>query len=189
MPSNDSSATVDMSLKALSDAVGKAAVAATASALGVDGRNARAFSLGCGLELAPDPDRRLTLTGERDALGLQRLKLDMSVSDKDFRDYRDTLKELGRQLLVSGAGMIRLNRATLAEWLEVIDWGNHHMGTTRMSDTPRTGVVDRNAMVHGVFNLFIAGSSIFPTYGASNPTLNLVALTLRLADQLRTYFR
>jgi choline dehydrogenase-like flavoprotein len=171
------------------DAVGKAAVAATASALGVDGRYARAFSLGCGLELAPDPGRRLTLTGERDALGLPRLKLNMSVSSKDFQDYRDTLKELGRQLLVSGAGMIRLNRLTLAEWLDVIDWGNHHMGTTRMSDTPRTGVVDRNAMVHGVSNLFVAGSSIFPTYGASNPTLNLIALTLRLADRLRSYFR
>ena len=85
--------------------------------------------------------------------------------------------------------MIRLDRKTRAEWLDVIDWGNHHMGTTRMSDDPRKGVVDRNSMVHGVRNLYVAGSSIFPTYSASNPTLNLVALTLRLADHLTAMFR
>ena len=66
-----------------------------------------------------------------------------------------------------------------------MDWGNHHLGTTRMSDDPKTGVVDADSQVHGVGNLFIAGSSVFPTYGSSNPTLNLIALTLRLADHLK----
>ena len=66
------------------DETGKAAVVATAQALGVDAGNAQAYSLGCGMELAPDPDRRLTLTGESDALGLPRLKLDMRIADDDF---------------------------------------------------------------------------------------------------------
>jgi choline dehydrogenase-like flavoprotein len=172
------------------DPLGDAAVALTASALDiVDSANARAFTLGCGLEPMPDPDRRLTLTGERDALGMPRLKLHMRIADSDFARYRTTLKELGRQLLSSGAGMINLHHKTREEWFSVMDWGNHHMGTTRMSDDPKTGVVDANSAVHGVANLYVAGSSVFPTYGASNPTMNFVALTLRLADHLKKVIR
>ena len=171
------------------DERGKAAVVATAEALGVDASRAKAFSIGCGMVLEPDPVRRLTLTSARDSLGMQRLKLDMRISDSDFAHYRDTMAELGRQLLAAGTGMIRLDRKKRADWLDVIDWGNHHMGTTRMSDDPKHGVVDANLAIHGVPNLFIAGSSTFPTYGASNPTLNLIALTLRLADHLRTLLR
>jgi choline dehydrogenase-like flavoprotein len=63
------------------------------------------------------------------------------------------------------------------------------MGTTRMSDNPLRGVVDRNCKVHAVDNLYVAGSSVFPTSGASNPTLTLVALTLRLADHLKGRIR
>ena len=61
----------------------------------------------------------------------------------------------------------------------------HHLGTTRMSDDPKRGVVDPDGLVHGVNNLYVAGSSVFPTYGSSNPTLNLIALTLRLGDHLK----
>jgi choline dehydrogenase-like flavoprotein len=66
-----------------------------------------------------------------------------------------------------------------------MDWGNHHLGTTRMSNDPRQGVVDADCKVHDVDNLYIASSSVFPTYSASNPTLNLIALTLRLGDHLK----
>jgi choline dehydrogenase-like flavoprotein len=171
------------------DGVGRAALAETASAFGVDASAMRAFTLGCGMELAPDPDRRLTLTSERDALDMPRLKLDMRIADDDFLHYRNTLKELGRQLLASRTGMIRLLHKSRAEWLSVMDWGNHHMGTARMHADPRSGVVDANSKVHGVSNLFVAGSAVFPTYGASNPTLNFLALVLRLADHLKGQFR
>lgn len=170
------------------DALGKAAVAETAAALGVDARKARAYSLGCGIELMPDPERRLVLTGERDALGMPRLKLNMTISDGDFARYRKTIEELGRQLLAARSGMIRLDRKTRAEWLAAMDWGNHHLGTARMHDDPKQGVVDANAKVHGIANLFVAGSSVFPTYGSSNPTMNLVALTLRLAEHVKGLF-
>jgi choline dehydrogenase-like flavoprotein len=168
------------------DETGKAAVITTAIALGVDASNAKAYSVGCGMELEPDPDRRLTLTDAKDALGMPRLKLDMRISDQDFARYRSTLEELGRQLLASRAGMLRINYSRREEWLAAMDWGNHHLGTTRMSADPKTGVVNADSQVHGVNNLFVAGSSVFPTYGSSNPTLNLIALTLRLADHLKT---
>ena len=169
------------------------AVAATTQMLGVDASTARAYSLGCGLEPIPNPERRVTLGGERDGLGMPRLKLHVTVPDTDFRLYRNTLRELGRQLLASKAGLLRLNRASRPDWLAGMYqpkalpwWGSHHMGTTRMHADAKQGVVDANSKVHGVANLFVAGSSVLPTYGSSNPTLNLLALTLRLGDHLKT---
>jgi choline dehydrogenase-like flavoprotein len=167
------------------DETGKAAVITTALALGADASGAKAYSVGCGMELAPDPDRRLSLTGKKDALGLPRLKLEMRIADSDFALYRQTLAELGRQLLASKTGMLRINCSHREEWLKHMDWGNHHLGTTRMSDDPKQGVVNADGLVHGVSNLYVAGSSVFPTYGSSNPTLNLIALTLRLGDHLK----
>jgi choline dehydrogenase-like flavoprotein len=163
----------------------KAAVVTAALAVGADASYAKAYSVGCGLELQPDPERRLTLTDTRDALGMPRLRLTNRVSDSDFQRYRDTMKELGRQLLAAGSGMIRLNYRTRAEWEGALDWGDHHLGTTRMHTDPKQGVVDANLRVHGLSNLFIAGSGVFPTYSASNPTMNLVALTLRLAQHIK----
>jgi choline dehydrogenase-like flavoprotein len=141
------------------------------------------------MEVTPDPDRRFTLDTEQDALGMPKAKLHMRISDADFARFRQTLKELGRQLLESRAGMLKLNLRTRNEWLDALDWGNHHMGTTRMSADPRKGVVDANLKVHDIANLYVAGSSIFPTYGAANPTVNLLALALRLADHLKGALR
>jgi choline dehydrogenase-like flavoprotein len=81
--------------------------------------------------------------------------------------------------------MLRINSHRREDWLKNMEWGHHHLGTTRMHDDPKHGVVDADGKVHGIGNLFVAGSSVFPSYGASNPTLNLIALTLRLADHLK----
>lgn len=167
------------------DEMGKAAVITTAIALGVDASNAKTYSLGCGMELSPDPDRRLTLGNEKDALGMPRLKLSMHIAEADFARFVRTMKELGRQLLAARIGMLRINCHTPADFQANMDWGHHHLGTTRMSADPKSGVCDADGKVHGVGNLFVAGSSLFPSYSASNPTLNLVALTLRLADHLK----
>jgi choline dehydrogenase-like flavoprotein len=171
------------------DDLGNAAVTTTANALGVDAGNAKAYSLGCGMEMEPDPERRLTLTDERDALGMPRLKLHFTFPDSDFARYRETLKELGRQLLATRTGMIRIDKQTRESWFTTMDYGDHLLGTTRMSADPHTGVVDANAQVHGIANLYVAGSSIFTTYSASNPTMNLVAFTLRLANHLKSLFK
>ncbi|MDE1985600.1 MAG: GMC family oxidoreductase [Alphaproteobacteria bacterium] len=179
----DSSTTIEN--KTELDDLGKAAVAAAAAALGVDASNATAYSLGCGMEITPDPNRRFTLDTGRDALGLPRLKLHMRLADTDFARFRQTLKELGRQLLEARTGMLRLNLKTRGQWLDGLDWGNHHMGTTRMHVDPRKGVVDANLQVHGISNLFVAGSAVYPTYSAANPTVNLLALALRLVDHLK----
>ncbi len=179
----DSSITIES--KTLLDALGKTTVATTAAALGVDAGKATAFTLGGGCEVTPDPDCRITLDSARDALGMPRVKLQMKLSDSDLAHFRATLKELGRQLLAARAGMIRLNMKERGQWLTGLDWGNHHMGTARAHVDPKKGVVDANLQVHGVANLFVAGSAVYPTYGAVNPTLSIVAMALRLADHVK----
>jgi choline dehydrogenase-like flavoprotein len=100
---------------------------------------------------------------------------------------------------VMGAELRRLGLAQLEPepWLHEpgSDWKSqltdcfHHIGTTRMADSPRTGVVDRNCEVFGVRKLYVAGSSVFPTSGYANPTLTIVAMSMRLASYLRTELR
>ncbi len=72
-----------------------------------------------------------------------------------------------------------------ADWPSAMHGSSHHMGTTRMHADPKRGVVDQTSKVHGIANLFIAGSSVFPTVGHANPTLTIVALALRVADHIK----
>jgi len=137
-------------------------------------------------EQAPNPSSRVRLIEERDALGMPRIQLEWRLSDIDQRSLRRSFEILARELGRAGLGRLQLLLSEFApDWPEDLGGGRHHMGTTRMSDDPKRGVVDRNARVHGVSNLFVAGSSVFPTSGAVGPTLTLVALAIRLADRLK----
>jgi len=83
---------------------------------------------------------------------------------------------------------VRVNELLLQDdlrWSDNLSWFGHHMGTTRMSADAKTGVVDPNCRVHGMENLFVASSSVFPTSGYANPTLTILALALRLGDHLK----
>jgi choline dehydrogenase-like flavoprotein len=131
-------------------------------------------------EQPPDPQSRLTLSRETDRLGVNRLQLRWRIGPEVIDSVRRLEDHLAARLAAEGIG--RLERASGEP--RFTD-ASHHMGTTRMSDSPRTGVVDRDCRVHGLANLYIAGSSVFPTAGHANPTLTIVALALRLADRLR----
>ncbi len=72
-----------------------------------------------------------------------------------------------------------------SHWPRTMEAGKHHCGTTRMTDNPQTGVVDRNCKVNNISNLYVTGSSLFPTIGYANPTLTIIALALRLSDHLK----
>jgi choline dehydrogenase-like flavoprotein len=134
---------------------------------------------------APDPDSRVTLVRDRDRLGLRRAKLNWSLSPIDRRSVVRSLELLGGAAGATGLGRVQaLVRKDDREWPDDIAGGFHHVGTTRMSDSPRDGVVDRDCRVHGVANLYVAGSSVFPTVGSGTPTLTLVALAMRLGDHL-----
>jgi choline dehydrogenase-like flavoprotein len=143
------------------------------------------FGIGCACEQAPNPDSRVTLADDRDPLGMAKLRLDWRLTETDRRSAVANIRALAMEFGTLGAGRMIMNVEDDGRWPEVVRGGNHHLGTTRMSDDPRQGVVDRNGRVHGMDNLYVAGSSVFPTAGAANPTLTILALTLRLADHLR----
>ena len=146
-------------------------------------RGVNALQLWHYAEQFTDPDNRVVLSRQRDELGHR-------VGDLRFRWSRATTDSLRRgaalveeRLSVSGVG--RVTRSDDPGENEPT-WGlHHHMGTTRMHSDPAYGVVDADCQVHGTPNLFVAGTSPFPSGGFANPTLTALALALRLGDHLR----
>ncbi|MBA2318851.1 MAG: GMC family oxidoreductase [Euzebyales bacterium] len=135
-------------------------------------------------EQLPNPSSRVTLDRRKDRFGLSRAALCWRLSDLDRWSIRRSQDLLAAELRRCGIGT--LQRPLGDEDPPALFEGNkHHMGTTRMHDDPRRGVVDRDCRVHGLANLYVAGSSVFPTAGASNPTLTIVALALRLAEHVK----
>ena len=149
----------------------------------------RAYALITRIEQAPNPNSRVTLGTEKDSLGVPRANLHWELTPLDKYSVRKMYQILGQQAGLSEIGRIRLNDFLRDEndhtFPDSTNGGWHHMGTTRMSDDPKKGVVDANCKVHGISNLFIAGAACFPASGAPNPTLTLTALSLRLSDHVK----
>lgn len=139
-------------------------------------------------EQAPNPDSRVTLGDEMDALGQRRVRLDWRFTEIDKRSVKAMITALGAEFARLGVGRVRIMDWVLdgrPDWAPDMYGGSHHIGTTRMATEPNGGVVDANCRVHYLDNLYVAGSSVFPTGGCANPTLTIVALALRLADHLK----
>jgi choline dehydrogenase-like flavoprotein len=144
-------------------------------------------------EQSPNPDSRVTLDRSVDAIGMPRIRLNWQLQDLDVKTVSEVVDALGRDAAKMGLGHVEK-----AEWLNgnAAKWvsdrqvsahhigGYHHMGTTRMSDDPKSGVTDQWGRVHGIANLYVAGSSLFPTAGWANPTLTILALALRTSEHL-----
>jgi choline dehydrogenase-like flavoprotein len=141
-------------------------------------------------EQGPNPESRLTLSTQRDALGMRRVRLEWRTTPLDELTAERVPQLVGAEFESAGLGSIE-HAAGSNTWPPhpVQGLRGHHMGTTRMSMEARHGVVDPHCRVHGVANLFVAGSSVFPTAGAGTPTLTIVALAMRLADHLKSIAR
>lgn len=139
-------------------------------------------------ECTPNPESTVHLVEERDLFGQLRIGLDWRLTELEMRAVKR-----GTELLIQELGRIGIGRAwtdVLREdytWPDFVARGKHHCGTTRMSDDPRTGVVDANGRVHGMSNLYISSSSVFPTMGYANPTLTIGAMSIRMADLFRAH--
>lgn len=138
------------------------------------------------LEQAPDPCSRVTLSDERDALGVKRACVDWRISDDERRTAAHFADRLAGEFSRLGLGVLRpaswLSEAQLAP--AALSGTYHHIATTRMSDDPDSGAVDADCRVWGMDNLYVCGCSVFATGGHANPTLTIVALALRLAEHL-----
>ena len=137
-------------------------------------------------EQAPNPNSRVTLDHPRDAFGLNRVKLDWRMLPIDRRTVVRAEEIIGQELERLGIGRLApLPPEEIEGWPANLEGGWHQIGTTRANDDPKRGVVDRDGRIHGIANLYVAGSSVFPTGGAAPPTLTIIAMALRLAGHLR----
>jgi choline dehydrogenase-like flavoprotein len=137
------------------------------------------------VEAQPDRDSRVTLSSQLDRLGMPRVKVDWRLGDLVRPTFDRTFALLSEELQKTGVADVTLDPPLEGRsWPAELEGTWHHMGTTRMHDSPREGVVDRNCKVHGMSNLYIAGSSVFPTVGANFPTITLTALALRLSTHI-----
>ena len=147
----------------------------------------------CIAEQVPNRSSRVLLDTARDALGARRALLDWRLTDQDRRTFAQM-----PNLLAAEFGRLGIGRVYTSPWLDddamylyrndfsrILEPGRHHSGTTRMASAPDRGVVNANCRLFDVENVSIAGSSVFPTIGYANPTLTILALSLRLADHLK----
>lgn len=146
-----------------------------------------AFTLDYNAEQVPNPDSRVTLGNERDALGLPRLVVDWRATRQDVDGVLAAHRLLDHALRDSGIGRLDVDEDAIRHGYNAI--GGHHMGTARMADSPASGAVDAQCRVFGLANLYVAGAALFPTSSHANPTLTLVALAARLAEHLREQTR
>jgi choline dehydrogenase-like flavoprotein len=145
---------------------------------------ARRYAFFYHAEQAPNPASAVSLGGQRDALGMPRLKIDLRYGEGDAGSVTVSHAVIDRSLRQAGIGRLEYTVPEpdrVARVLAQARDGYHQIGTTRMSSDPKLGVVDGDCRVHGAPNLFIASSSIFPTSGQANPTLPVTAFAARLA--------
>ena len=141
-------------------------------------------------EQTPDEANRVALSStERDRFDIPRPHLFWRKTEQDYRTAKVAFELLGKHLYRSGIGLLRAERYLIEmggypENSEI--GGNHHIGGTRISETPQEGVVNPNLRVHGMSNCYAAGSSVFVRGGHANPTYTIVQLSLRLAKHLST---
>jgi choline dehydrogenase-like flavoprotein len=146
------------------------------------GVTARSFKLTYQPEQAPNPVNRVSLSERRDRLGYRIAHLDWRWSDIDLRSIGRARQLFASELQASGLGdLVELGDDVVPR----AETAHHHLGTTRMHDSPSKGVVDRDCRLHGSSSVYMAGGSVFPTGGYANPTLTIVALAIRLADELK----
>jgi choline dehydrogenase-like flavoprotein len=137
-------------------------------------------------EQSPNAQSRVTLGDEEDDFGLKRLKVDYRYTASDVQSVVRSVEFIADAWKKAGVAHMDVDAHALTDQIHRRSTvGSHHIGTTRMGDSPVNGVVDTDCRVFGMSNLFVSSSSVFPTSSYANPTLHIVALAIRLADHLK----
>jgi len=136
-------------------------------------------------EQRPDSDSSITLSTQRDSLGLLRARLDWRISDLELETIRTFAGTAANSLarvaeIEPDPTLINID----SSFLERCDDSNHHMGGMRMAASPAEGIVTPDLLLHGTRNVYVCSGAVFPTSGFSNPTHTVLALAMRLADRL-----
>ena len=124
------------------------------------------------------------MSNDLDDIGMSRIKLEWKNSELDFEGFDRSVALFVKELGSHNGGRVQWRDKGHETPTYLRHGARHHMGATRMSNSPKNGVVNENCRIHEVKNLYVAGSSVFPTSGIANPTLTILALTFRLGDHL-----
>jgi choline dehydrogenase-like flavoprotein len=143
------------------------------------------FAMDQRIEQTPNRDSRVLLSGRRDVLGDLVADVDWRLTETEYRTFRIGQESLAHELSALGLGRAQLEEITPDVVRERPLSHFHQIGTTRMSVSPGEGVVDPACRVHGIANLYVGGSSVFPTAGYGNPTMILIAMALRMAEHIK----
>lgn len=147
------------------------------------------MQIGLTSEQEPNPESRILLSERTDALGVRRSNVRWRLTDLTCYTIRRFARVLRDEFTKAGIGDIQLEGWVVDDsksWTDRVSDQFHHIGTARMNDSSRLGVVNCDCRVHDIGNLYIASSAVFPTSGHSNPTLTIIALAMRLADRLKS---
>jgi choline dehydrogenase-like flavoprotein len=139
-------------------------------------------------EQSPDPQNRITLSDAYDATGMPKGRVEFRWRDLDIFSIIRTQDIIREEFARADIGELRLHRRGGYPILAQMS-AHHPSGTTRMSHSPRLGVVDADCKVHGLTNVFVASSSVFPTSGFAPPTLTILAITIRVVDRIKELLR
>jgi choline dehydrogenase-like flavoprotein len=133
-------------------------------------------------EQCPNINNNVKINNFKNKVGLHKLTIQHAFSERDLFSILNSIKIFGKLIYQHKFGMIKINNTEIFRQIRGV---GHIMGTTKMGNSIKNSVVDENLRVHGYGNLYIIGSSVFSTSGAANPTLTIVALSLRLADFIK----
>lgn len=152
--------------------------------LGLRGRGSGVLDLAVMAEQLPNPSSRVTLGRRRDGYGQPVANVDWRLSGLDLDSIGRTQICLGDAFAKAGIGVL-VDAMAEQDQMPLLGGGYHHMGTTRMSVSPRKGVTDAACRLHECASVYVASSSVFPTAGYANPTLTLIAIADRVAGAIR----
>ncbi|MDB5223205.1 MAG: family oxidoreductase [Chitinophagaceae bacterium] len=145
------------------------------------------FNISIMTEQEPDPESRIQLSTQKDSLGIPKSKITWKVNASVWKTVNAFAHIIKEQFHISELGNVLISEninLDIPHWEDFISDQYHHIGTTRMDNSSKYGVVDKHCRIHNINNLYIASSSVFPTSGHSNPTLTLIALTFRIIDKI-----
>jgi len=121
---------------------------------------------------------------KKDPLGINQSLVYWKKSENVRKTYRNNIESLGKFFIDKEIGRVAAEDFLYSQKPFDNPSGGHHMGGTRMGFNPSDSVVDKNLKVHDIVNLYICGSSVFPSVGYANPTFTIVQLSTRLSDHL-----
>lgn len=141
-------------------------------------------------EQLPRADSRITLDPERrDRFGVPLAALDWRIGGQpELQALSNFVRGIGQSLQAAGLARVEIEPLLAQQDPRALDQASdtyHQCGGARMGHHPRDGVVDRDLRVFGTRNLYVAGAAVFRTSSYANPTFTAMALTARLAEQLR----